>query len=124
MSLAPMSLFHLKLFDHNLATNAITKKDIVILPERTLQLPISESQKATFHFAGAVMHRGPYGSGHYVAYRPTSTTEWALFDDARVTPMSLDTVMQRIQNKKGGFVPYLLLYTKETSQQGFFTTSE
>ena len=108
----PYVLFHLKLFAHHLATNIITKKDMVILPERTLVLPTSESNTATFHFAGAVMHRGPYGSGHYVAYRPTSTTEWALFDDATVTLMSLDTVLQHIKDKKGGFVPYLLLYKK------------
>ena len=109
----PYVLFHLKLFAHNLATNTITKKDIVILPERTLVLPTSKSKTATFHFAGAVMHRGPYGSGHYVAYRPISATQWALFDDAKVTPMSLDVVLQRIQNKTGGFVPYLLLYKQD-----------
>ena len=58
------------------------------------------------------MHRGPYGSGHYVAYRPISPTQWALFDDDKVTTMSLDTVLQDIKDKKGGFVPYLLLYKK------------
>ena len=39
-----------------------------------------------------------------MAYRLTSTTEWALFDDAKVTPISLDTVLQRIQSKKGALI--------------------
>jgi len=108
-------LFHLKLFVHNLKTGQTSKKDITVIPDKTLQLLTNDNKLALFDLAGIIMHRGPYGYGHYISYRPISKLYWACFNDNEVTPMNLETVLNQIKTKMDDFVPYVLLYKKVLS---------
>jgi Ubiquitin carboxyl-terminal hydrolase len=68
-----------------------------------------------------IMHRGPYGAGHYTAYRRDESNNWYYFDDAYVGLVTADEIGRVADLAQEGSAvqspreatPYLLVYEQE-----------
>lgn len=110
--LPPYLIMHIKRFQSDARRGHSKRADVVAAPLHDLDLSpfVSSESLATYNLYAVCNHHGTMSSGHYTAVcRSTGfdggpRTNWFLFDDASITPISPDQVIDKNN--------YLLLFER------------